>query len=1183
MDIKLSAKIKNIPKRSVALGTLLAFFWTTVSVPFAEGSLWEERRKSLNETRAEKQQMNQVLSQSTTPALASTLISANLSSESSLNLAKINPAFELPSNLGTVVESWSRPTTQVASNISQGNPVSQGPLLIHIQDAHGNYGAQRNAALILQFIASQEKLRDAKIPLPVYVEGAWTKVYPQWVRAYPDPEIRKESAKILLKRGAITGEDYYAITSEQPDELSIQGIEEKDIYESNLRARKLVEPYRTEIKKQLQQMTEDLEKLKQSHYNKSLMDLDRLTSQFEEGKIDIKKYVQGLQSKASMDRFQNLSKLLRLMDQEDKIEVRQVESSAKNLTAQLGQKMDESALRQLTQFSLQYRLGQVAASNYYGTLVQLAQSQKLETQKLSDYVAYLKSAEAIDHEALMQELRACEEIALAATVSTQMDQIGKQQQMELPRLYKMSRILRLEKKFWTEKFAPADWKEYQRLSSTVQKYDGLQQLKDYLTASNAGLSQASLSQAGLAQASLAQRTNSKMPSLKDLRFLQESYYELAFKRDHVMSEQLVKNMDAGQKSKTAVFIAGGFHTSGMSQLLKKRGISYVVIRPNLEFQETEESPAKMRSARTETYKTLAAAYAKNLRSELKSAEREGDKFYAQKLKQILELVEHRLILASPVHQNGKIVVFGAYKGTKSRENFALIFTPKQSLEKKLFQKLSFLVLPANPKQKSRAWHDTLRAASALSSNGVSVVGTMIGAGMTGPVSEVTVQSVGNETVTAADSAAAAAWVKENKGALPLGAEVATKGNQITLSPIELPRTSSSISAKGSMIAPLLKNKGPVTRFIGNVLLMPTIETLMITVLVFLSSYDVFNIGWAFAIFAGGFLGMHAVIYLGAKGGRVFFDGGKTKFSAKIFVSQLAVWCLLAAIYSLPFVVGIFGLQSDSSTSIALMALVSLVLHAGINYIMHRRENRKNKTAPRTESPEPGPGPNVVTNPLYEDKNPIDTMVVLVNRLNGELARERAIASVVNSHSDEAREIITDLRYYGQDKLAKILETLIGTNFSSLESIETLSNVLKGDGRFTDFGGYVTDYKNVLTLQQEMVIIAGRKLIADIAANMNKRESEMAVLDDEIKTQLFESILKRMSGALANKEIAALHGILLLISDSSFSFDELASLRNLQADIQKKLSKYPFLESLNTAVTGRMEYPFGYLKGIFQDI
>ncbi|HID26469.1 MAG TPA: hypothetical protein EYP22_01275, partial [Methanosarcinales archaeon] len=91
--------------------------------------------------------------------------------------------------------------------------------IIHIQDAHCNYEAQKNISRIVETL-----YKDYNINL-ISVEGADGYVDTSWFKAFPDVEIRREVADYFMKKGEITGVEFLSITEDYP--IKIYGAENK--------------------------------------------------------------------------------------------------------------------------------------------------------------------------------------------------------------------------------------------------------------------------------------------------------------------------------------------------------------------------------------------------------------------------------------------------------------------------------------------------------------------------------------------------------------------------------------------------------------------------------------------------------------------------------------------------------------------------------------------------------------------------------------------------------------------------------------------------------------------------------------------------------------------------------------------------------------------------------------------
>jgi len=125
-------------------------------------------------------------------------------------------AVTLPSALGTVEE------------ILPG----QGPVLFHIQEAHGDRYSQKKIAKILAYLEKQYGVLD------LFLEGNAAELHPEFVRFFPEkPEWTREAADQLLKSGHLSGPERYLALSAK---AKAYPIEQKKVYEENLRAFKEV-------------------------------------------------------------------------------------------------------------------------------------------------------------------------------------------------------------------------------------------------------------------------------------------------------------------------------------------------------------------------------------------------------------------------------------------------------------------------------------------------------------------------------------------------------------------------------------------------------------------------------------------------------------------------------------------------------------------------------------------------------------------------------------------------------------------------------------------------------------------------------------------------------------------------------------------------------------------------------
>jgi hypothetical protein len=118
--------------KSTAWAVLGSFLFTTVAGPFAQASLWEDRRKASSPGMEQKD--------------AAVGGSSAIRRQMNVDFGVSASGIEVPEDLGTVIESW--------GGDSQGG-TSPLPTIVQIEDAHGMYAAQKNSAGILNLLESQ--------------------------------------------------------------------------------------------------------------------------------------------------------------------------------------------------------------------------------------------------------------------------------------------------------------------------------------------------------------------------------------------------------------------------------------------------------------------------------------------------------------------------------------------------------------------------------------------------------------------------------------------------------------------------------------------------------------------------------------------------------------------------------------------------------------------------------------------------------------------------------------------------------------------------------------------------------------------------------------------------------------------------------------------------------------------
>lgn len=447
-----------------------------------------------------------------------------------------------------------------AGHVVGGYKAGENPekIIVHVQDIHTNYEAQKNLSRIIEALIKENSLR------LVMVEGGWGSVSLSYLRAYADKERRLEVAEEYLKEGKISGEEYLDIVSDY--DINLEGLEEEELYKANLDTFFAIEEFRIKANKELKTVIRVVDALKQKVYPARLAELEKTEKEYEEATIslaDYYKYLNVLAEKTRQDMslYPYFARFIEVTRLENKIRFPDVEKERSALIEKLSKRLPKQELAALVTKSLEFRLNKLTPLEYHDYLVKEAQraGEKLSGYpNLEKYLAYIRSHEGIDTSRLFEEADSLSDAIKKALLKS-----SDQQQ-----LYAISRSLRVLDNFLNLKLVPNDFKYYK------------EHRNDFNTASWMEFLQAQ-----------AARYNVRTASLKPAYTLDKNlstlvrFYDIANKRDDTFIQNAIKLMNE-QDEELAVLIAGGFHTPSLKEKLKECGISYIIVAPHTT-QETD--------------------------------------------------------------------------------------------------------------------------------------------------------------------------------------------------------------------------------------------------------------------------------------------------------------------------------------------------------------------------------------------------------------------------------------------------------------------------------------------------------------------------------------------------------------------------------------------------------------------
>jgi len=429
-----------------------------------------------------------------------------------------------------------------------------GKVIIHIQDAHCNYEAQQNIYRMLD-----QLVRECGISM-ISVEGAEGVVDTSWFKAFPDAEIRKEVATYFMKKGEITGAEFFSIISDYKG--LIFGAEDREDYVTNLKVFTKTYPYKSIIENFFLDARTVTNSLKGMIYPPKLKELDLKIREFEDKEIELSDFASYLneclkKNNISVKEYPNFGKLVNTLEYERKIDFDTVDQERSMYIDVLSEKMSKEEMTDLVTYSIRFKKGHIRAVDFYSHLRDKAKEHNIDMLKdfpsLFYYYIYTKLYEGIDNEGLFKEMDKIESV-----LKDKMFTDDTQRTLD-----KYSVIIDMYIGLVNIELTNDDYDLFKEDNGE----GSLDEIINFL----GGL----CSKYGLNYSidTVPAAISENIPNMV-------KFYEVAMKRDHTLINNTLQEMDKGDE-KISVLITGGFHTKGIKHILEKEGVSYVVVMPKI--------------------------------------------------------------------------------------------------------------------------------------------------------------------------------------------------------------------------------------------------------------------------------------------------------------------------------------------------------------------------------------------------------------------------------------------------------------------------------------------------------------------------------------------------------------------------------------------------------------------------
>lgn len=450
------------------------------------------------------------------------------------------------------------------------NISSNGELVINIQDAHSSLSAQYSIASLLESLLENYDLR------VIAIEGGRGYIDTSILKSVPDDGVRRTTAEYLMEEGIISaGEFFSALTSE---DVAVYGAEENELYVENLELFRDVYSFNARNEAIIEGIRAYLSARERQVHKESLRRFLYRSGLHRQGKISFQVYWEFLEGFSVSEGIpvggkSSIEHLKYIVALEKEIDFNRATIQRSALIERIIENSSLEELEDLVRISGMFEKNKIGQDQYHDRLVEMAENKGIDIAELKDlnrFVKYLRAYRSLDIIGLSNDIRRVEENILENLFSSR----------EERELYRLSRAIDLIRRMFRVEMTPGEVDELDGILSVNGPENVLKQ--DPLMAS-------------------------REEARKLLGDAREAirFYRLAEKRNHAMIAKTVDAMRMEGK-KAAVLISGGHHSSGLTELMREKGLSYIVLMPRVS-AENERPYVAVLTRKTGPYRQYAGS------------------------------------------------------------------------------------------------------------------------------------------------------------------------------------------------------------------------------------------------------------------------------------------------------------------------------------------------------------------------------------------------------------------------------------------------------------------------------------------------------------------------------------------------------------------------------------------------
>ncbi|KJJ84264.1 conserved hypothetical protein, membrane [Candidatus Omnitrophus magneticus] len=451
--------------------------------------------------------------------------------------------------------------------------------IINIQDCHSSLSAQYS---IVEILRNLMKNYDLNL---VALEGGSGYIDTSVMNSFPYNDIKEKTLMYLMKEGTLSAGEFFGAL-EGGDKIILYGTEDNVLHEENVKYfRKIYSESARELGF-IETLINFLDMKEKEIYPIAAREFVFKGRLYKKGKITLDVYWDavlkaGETRGVKFSEFPNMNKYIFSVNLEKNINFQAVTNERKMLMDKLTKICGKGELEILLGKSIDFKKGEISESEFYKWFLNFSKEKGVvpaEYNNLKKYLEYIEYCRSIDIPRMQVEIENVEKILIPSLLG---EPLAK-------RLYKLACFTRNLENLFKIQLAPGGAEDLSKNLNENLTEEYLFFLKDVFY-------HLEIKKPRDFENRMAVLLKQSKENLK--------FYEIAERRDKVILQNTIKAMRS-EKKQVAALITGGHHSEGLTRLMKKEQLSYMVLMPK--FEDGKSRPyAAILTRKSGRYKKIA--------------------------------------------------------------------------------------------------------------------------------------------------------------------------------------------------------------------------------------------------------------------------------------------------------------------------------------------------------------------------------------------------------------------------------------------------------------------------------------------------------------------------------------------------------------------------------------------------